>query len=558
MQFTLSIVQGDRHHAWSMADGTNHVGAGVVVADTTFAVTGDADGAQITVHAERAWQADVVLSAEVHAASGDRALWPMYQGILERRDADPTVRYEFRGPGWCGPEHEERRLAIPAVILESGEGYRVVGVDPGFSAHLTVAAAGDRLAVTVEWTYRHEAGRHDGISRRIVTAAAETLDEALTRWFQQATPDVPVGPAWLHDIAWTNYDFMSKNGRGWYDDIDAFCELVGDENHHRAAFTMHAWYDTVGRYCYDPDSKELDEAWTVFPYIGDARLLARQGVADPSGTHPTAYTFRNLGNYHPLEMDWQQVRERISYAKKRGLRVPFYLVTGMMAVGGQAAHAAAGDGLDAEANLWIGPEAVGETYLMNPLHPDVRSRLLGLTQAVLDKVGDLIDALVIDEAYYIGYGQLGPASCPGYADLGQATLLQEMAQLCHAHRSDIALLTADHLGTQFLEHKAYPYSLFADGIYHDAWCHAQTWDACRIPAWRNVTWSCNWAPSSAILNTKWAVLAHDAPIATGNGCFGDDIGLAEMNENDRALLRHLWSVRIGRTRNPRLTVVDTQ
>jgi hypothetical protein len=230
----------------------------------------------------------------------------------------------------------------------------------------------------------------------------------------------------------------------------------------------------------------------------------------------------------------------------------------MMALGDWAEHVAAGTGLDAPAHLWIGPDAVGDTYLMNPIHPDVRQHFLGLTQAVLDKVGDLIDALVVDEAYYIGYGQLGPATCPGYADLAQATLLQEMAALCHAYRPDLAMLSADHLGTQSLESIAYPYNLFLDGIYHDAWCHPQTWDACRIPTWRNTTWSCNWAPSSAILNTKWAVLAHDAPIATGNGCFGDDIGLAEMSPADRALLQRLWRTRLDRIRSSRLTIVDAE
>jgi len=136
-----------------------------------------------------------------------------------------------------------------------------------------------------------------------------------------------------------------------------------------------------------------------------------------------------------------------------------------MALGDRDEHLQDGTGLAAEAVLWIGPDAVGPTYLMNPTHPAVREKILAVTDALLDKVGDLVDAFVIDEAYYIGYGELAPASCPGYADQAQATLIREIAARCHAFRPSLALLTADHLGTQTLEGKAYPYSLFADGIY---------------------------------------------------------------------------------------------
>lgn len=555
-ELSIDVHQAGRHHHWPMPAGTTHIDLSPVVAGAELRMTVDPDGMHTTLSATQPFAADVQLTATIPVPKAGRVLWPTHQGLLERRAPAEDVTYEFRGPGWNTPLREDRRLAIPAVIVEAGTDYRVIGADPGFSAHLTVSG-GAEPTVTVEWTYLASAGLHDAISRRIITAAVPSIEQALDEWFRLATPDVPPGPQWLHEIAWTNYDYMSKNGRGWFDDIDAFCDLVGPDNHQRAAFTLHAWYDIVGRYCYDPARKELDEAWTVFPYINDARLQARQGVKLLDDT-PPAYTFRNLARYQPIQMDWTQVRERLRYAKDRGLRVPFYLMTGMLALGSQAEHAAAGDGLDASGGTWMGPDALGETYVMNPLHPEVRQRLLGLTQAVLDRVGDLIDALVIDEVYYVGYGQLGPPACPGYADLAQATLLQEMAQLCHSYRPDLAMLSADELGTQPLEERAYPYSLFLDGIYHDAWCHAQTYDACRFPTWRAIHWNCTWAPVSAIGNTKWAVLAHDAQVSTGNGCFGDDIGLAEMSENDKTLLHDLWLARTGRTRSRRLTIVDVE
>src|SRR5262249_25679240 len=154
-------------------------------------------------------------------------------------------------------------------------------------------------------------------------------------------------------------------------DIEVFCNLSGPDDRHRAAFTLHGWYDAVGRYCYDPDRRQLDDQWTVFPHIGDPRLLRRQGIQE-DGTLPAAYTMRNLARYRPLPMTWEDIEERLRFAKDRGLRVPFYLTTGMQAAGDRHAHALAGDGLESELPLWIGPDAVGDTYLMNPLHPDVR------------------------------------------------------------------------------------------------------------------------------------------------------------------------------------------
>jgi hypothetical protein len=255
-------------------------------------------------------------------------------------------------------------------------------------------------------------------------------------------------------------------------------------------------------------------------------------------------------------MDWDNVRSRLEYARERGFRTAFYLITGLMDLGSRAEHVADGTGLDNETHLWVGPDAIGETYLMNPLHPQVRARLLALTDALLEKVGDLVDAMVIDEAYFIGNGDLGPTACPGYADQAQASLFQEIAARCHAFNPELALLSADHLGTQSLEPRAFPYCLFVDGLYHDAWCHAQPFQAAALPTWRNVIWSCNWTPASEILNTKWAVLAFDAPIAISNGCFGDDTGLSEMTHEQRALIAQLWQTKVQRRRMRALTVVD--
>lgn len=528
-----------------------------VGADTRVDVSQGDGYIEITLASDSAWEQDISVVATLPMATGSEiahANWPSYRGNLDRHRVDSAQTYEFRGPGWNSANDDAHRFGIPALLLESDEGIVLVGADPSYSVEI----GHDDGAAEVElaWTYRAAAGIHERATRRLVWAPASSVPEALDMWFSLATPDVPAGPQWLHDIAWQHYDFMSKDGRGWFADIDAMCDLVEPEHRGRVAFTLHGWYDTVGRYCLDRDTGQLDEHWTVFPFINDPRLDLGDYVPE-IGNQPRGYKFRNMDDYRPLPMDWDEVRQRIEYAKSRGFRVPFYLITGLMDLGNAAEHAAAGDGLLTEGSaLWAGPDAIGDTYIANPLHPEVRDRYLTLTREVLKQVGDLVDALVVDEAFYIGYGQLGPVAQPGYADLAQATLLREMAQLCHEHRPDLALLTADHVGTQGLEHQAFPYSLFADGMYHDAWNHPQTQLATTFPAWRNVAWSCLWAPSTALANTKWAVLAHDATIATSNGCFGDDLGIAEMPERDVAELSRLWEFKRTTRQRARLRLVD--
>jgi hypothetical protein len=138
------------------------------------------------------------------------------------------------------------------------------------------------------------------------------------------------------------------------------------------------------------------------------------------------------------------------------------------------------------------------------------------------------------------------------------TLVKEITALCHGYRSDLAFLTADHIGTFFLAQQAFPYSLYADGIYHDAWCSPQTWDCVRFPAWRNVTWSCNWAPITNLYYTRWAVLAHGAPVAISNGCFGDDAGLSDMDRDTAGQIAELWRIRTSREREKYAVVTDTR
>ena len=511
----------------------------------------------VTFETDGRWSADVHAEIRLSLDATEQishALFPTYQSIFERHKLTTHQPAGY----FCGAGSvprtvgDECRVALPMVIFETPSGTYVAGCDPTFSALIAV----EERAVSFAWTWRAEAGVHQQERRLVFVVPARSEQDALDRWFVLATPEVPAGPDWLHEIALANYDYLSKDGRGWFADIDAACELIPPQQRHRALFCLHGWYDQIGRYCYDATTGQLDERWIAFPHIHHPELLKMQNRPPMTIGVPPAYTFRNLEHYHPVNLSWEDLRARILYARERGFRVAMYHTTGFQMSGDPSDHIADGTGLDLPYGLWCGPDLIGPTYVANPLHDDVRRWFLGLTKALLDRVGDVIDALVLDEAYYIGFGTLGPDACPGYADRAQLELIRAVADLCHGVRADLAYLTADHIGTLHFENRAFPYSLYADGIYHDAWCSPSSWQCSLIPTWRNVTLSCNWAPVSAFANTRFGVLAYDAPIATSNGCFGDDVGLAEMPPDMFAKIRELWRIKNNRKREKAIHIVN--
>ena len=539
---TLTIEQGGRRASWGLDYEHNGVDITAIVPHGEVVVEIQPEQFTVIFNCEEEWNDDVNVEVKIELpGSLGHPLFPSYQGDLIR-DSRADARWEFRGPGWQGSGDPSQRLAIPLAIAPSGNKFLMIGADPLFMSNFSVPRSGICL---IEWTMRAAAGVHTSFSRTLHVGFADSIASAVNLWFERATPMVPEGPSWLHEIAWQHYDYMSKNGAGWFKDIDAVCEIVAPEDRNRVAFTMHGWYDVVGRYCYDKDEDRLDSHWTIFPFVENPNVQALEGV-EVSSRAPKGYVFKNLDKHRPIVMDWEELRGRLKYAKDRGFRVPFYLMTGMMDIGEPATHIENGDGLNVQVPLWVGPDAIGPTYLRNPLHATTKEWLFGLTRSILAEIGDLIDALVIDEAYYVGYGQLGPNATKGYADRAQAELFRELATICHEFKPSLALLTADHIGTQELENQAFPYSLFADGIYHDAWSNPQNYDAVRWPTWRNVAWSCLWTPVTEILSTKWCVMKYDAAISTGAGCFGDDVNIYEMQEDERDILKELWQIKSSR------------
>jgi len=64
------------------------------------------------------------------------------------------------------------------------------------------------------------------------------------------------------------------------------------------------------------------------------------------------------------------------------------------------------------------------------------------------------------------------------------------------------------------------------------------------------------APVTNLAWTRWGVLAHNAPVAISNGCWGDDTGLSTMEPDVAHQIARLWRVRVGRVWDNAARVID--
>jgi hypothetical protein len=122
------------------------------------------------------------------------------------------------------------------------------------------------------------------------------------------------------------------------------------------------------------------------------------------------------------------------------------------------------------------------------------------------------------------------------------TLVKELSTLTGNSNSQLAFLASDVIGVRGWNQKA-PYGLVAHGTYQDSGCRPEAWPYGLFPNFRNVLWSCNWAPASNFHFTQYAVETFDVPVAISNGPFGDDIGISEMNPQQLKRIMDLFEKR---------------
>ena len=69
-----------------------------------------------------------------------------------------------------------------------------------------------------------------------------------------------------------DYDYLSKNGRGWFADIDKLTELVKVEDRPKVLLVLHGWYDLIGRYTFEPKTHSFRKTWTAFPNARSSKV----------------------------------------------------------------------------------------------------------------------------------------------------------------------------------------------------------------------------------------------------------------------------------------------
>ena len=418
-------------------------------------------------------------------------------------------------------------LALPMASVKAGRVRLTLCTDPYFSTEFE--------SNRVEWTYPQKGGLENGCEHRVVAVAlhAGPVDDSLRHFFEIALPDVKPGPAWLHDIAMVDYDYLSKGGQGWFRDIDALTDKLSKKDRRQVLFCLHGWYDFLGRYCYDPQTGKLDNEWTSFSNWDAAR------GEHPFGTIGGTKVPMGFENCKPQKMSVAEVHRRLQYARARGYRVALYYADGVNA----------GDGLPGfeptrvlRYGGWQGPDSKGKSYFQNPLDPGVREFFTGYTKALLNEYGADIDMLVWDETFHVRAGELGTEAHPGYADRAMMRLAHEVTGIVdeynRKHRRQIALMASDDLGT----FGDVPCALVAHGTYQDSWCDPKAWPYGIFANYRNVLWSCAWWYQSKWPWIEFGVRNYQAPVSLTDG-WGDDKGFAELSAEEQGRVIELFNSR---------------
>jgi len=459
-----------------------------------------------------------------------RGLYPLKNGIAHRSSAGERAAFLFAGEH---PGIEGHSLAVPMIGEWSPRSqWRVTYcTDPGFTTGFS-----DDFA----WTYPANPGLPENEIRTIYTCIhrGEDLDAAMQAFYATALADVTPGPDWLHDIAMVDYDFLSDRGKGWFRDIDALEKMAGPLDRPKVLLTLHGWYDYCGHYTYDARTGKLAPVWTAMPNARNPEFLSR--FDRPMGTNPFQWSRENVFALEPVPMSIENMHERIRYAKRRGFRVALYFADGLNACDGAP-------GFDPARVLrwggWTGPETKGKSYTFNPLHPGVPAFFKGYLQALLNEYGREIDALVWDETFYVQGSDVGTPHYSGYAGRAMMQLVKDLTAMTAAFRGDLAFLVSDCLNeTRQIQA---PYCLMAHGTYQDTACNPAGWPYQILPNYRNVLWSCNWAPLGAIGRTRYGVEVFDIPVAISNG-YAEDKGVSEMSPDEEAIIEGLFMQRKGR------------
>jgi hypothetical protein len=467
---------------------------------------------------------------------------PLKNGIGRRKPIlgfESENEYVYAMAGGYEAMGKPQLLAIPMVdeYADQTDLRLTHSTDPYFTSYFFLAQG--EKAGKFNCVYLGQVGVEK--EERAVYTGLHHGDEkaAMQVFYATSLAEVKAGPDWLHEVAMVDYDYLSKNGQGWFTDIDALTKLIAPEERRKVFLALHGWYSCVGEYAFDWRKGALLKEWTAFPNAADPHFQSLPDAPD-SGTGYIWHA-NSVQATRPVRMSLADMHRRIRYAKDKGFRVGIYYADGMNAT----------DGLkeiyDPSKVLrwggWEGPDTMGKAYAQNPLHPEVREFYLRYIQALLEEYGNEVDGFIWDETFVVAPSDLGPQAAPGYASRGMMTLVRDVAARVASFNPQSAFFASDDLGASFQFDQAAPYCLVAHGTYQDSWCTPEAWPYGLFPNCRNVLWSCNWAPVTRFEYSRYAVETFAVPVPISNGSFGDDIGIGEMTSAQQRKIMELFDQR---------------
>lgn len=454
---------------------------------------------------------------------------PRYNGQGDVVENAPGRQWVWRLSGQTlARQGSQEVLAIPLVSeWAGGTGPRLTHMaDPFFSTGFLLADSATSREGEFNCVYLASRVPMTEPEQRVFWTVIQNNgpEQAMRSWYAIPLSDVKEGPDWLHDVAWQHYDYLSHGGRGWFEDIDAAEKIIPKAERSKIVFTLHGWYDMLGRYTFDEKTGKLADEWIAFPKA--------VGMKD-----------KGFPTLEAVKLTKGEMHRRIRYAKEKGFRVCVYFADGLTACDGAGFN-------KAEEMLapggWVGPDTVGEPYLQNPAHPKVAERYLNYLKAFLAEYGREIDALVWDETFQVRSGMLAPGENRDYPDRAMMKLVRDLTQLVSTTQPKVAFLASDCQGASF-DGKSYwldvpPYAMMAHGCYQDSHCEPGTWPYGIFANLRNVLWSCNWQAVTRFDYTAFGVEHYAVPVATSNGWL-DDKGIAGLGEGDLAAVLKLYERR---------------
>lgn len=457
-----------------------------------------------------------------------RVFTPRYDGIGEELDKTAERQWEWVLNGGNGLSGAAVQLALPMISDGAVDrSLRVTHIaDPYFTTGFRVADPPSDTNGSFDCVYTGSKVPMRKPEERTFWTVLQNggPEKAMDAWYATALGDIPPGPDWLHDIALQHYDYMSYAGKGWFEDIDAMTKLVPKEDRSKVVFTLHGWYDVVGRYTFNQQTGKLDDEWTIFPNI--------------------EYVKERFPTSVSIKMTTAKIHDRIRYAKERSFRVLMYFADGV-ACGSEVTDVSSPDHV-LHWGGWIGPDTRGYTYAQDPSHPAVRARFKAYLKALLAEYGKEIDGLVWDETFMVRTNSIREGDRSAYASRAMMELVRECTMIVHEFDPKLAFLTSDCSGLSF-DGITYwtdipPYAIMSHGCYQDSHCMPWTWQYGIFPNYRNVMWSCNWWAVTNFRHTVYGAENFRTPVATSNG-FIDAKGIARLTSGQLGELMDLFNKR---------------